>query len=255
MELGIKNKVALVTGASAGIGAAILESLAKEGAQVVGVSRTVPPQNQYDKGLDVRWLSHDLSSREGVSQLLSELISLDLSPDIVVHNLGGALGKTDVLLDPDEFWEVLQFNLGSAIGINHGLLPEMLTRGWGRVVHVSSIASLENQGLPAYGAAKAALNAYVRSVSRFTAKNNVIMNTVLPGAILTSGGYWEIAQKERPQHVEKYLQDRMAIGRFGDASEVANLVVFLCSELSSFMVGSSIMVDGGQGRVFHDGAS
>jgi 3-oxoacyl-[acyl-carrier protein] reductase len=130
----------------------------------------------------------------------------------------------------------------------------MQNKQWGRICHISSISALENQGPPSYCAAKLALNAYVRSVGRYVSSDNVIMTSVLPGAVLSEGGYWDIASKERPDHVAKYLEDRMAIKRFGTVEEISKAVVFLCSEHASFCVGSSLLIDGGQGRVFHQGS-
>ena len=82
------------------------------------------------------------------------------------------------------------------------------------------------------------------------APDGIVMTAVLPGAVFTEGGYWDIASTERPEHVEKYLEDRMAIHRFGKPDEIGNFVVFLCSEQASFCTGSIIPIDGGQGRGF-----
>ena len=145
----------------------------------------------------------------------------------------------------------MSLNVEVAIGINRVFIPEMQKRKWGRICHVSSISALENQGPPAYCAAKAALNAYVRSLGRYVSSDNVILTTVMPGAVFTKGGYWDIASQNRPEHVEKYLAERMAIHRFGTIEEISEVVTFLCSDLSSFCVGSCLLVDGGQGRVFY----
>ena len=97
---------------------------------------------------------------------------------------------------------------------------------------------------------KAALNAYTRSFGRYVSPDGVNVVAVLPGAVFTEGGYWDNTARERPEHVEKYLKERMAIRRFGKPDEIGQVVAFLCSEHASFMVGSAVLVDGGQGRVF-----
>ena len=97
---------------------------------------------------------------------------------------------------------------------------------------------------------KAALIAYTRSLGRFVSKDGIVMNTILPGAIYTKGGYWDEKSKNSPAHVEKYLKERMAIQRFGKPEEISEVVTFLCSDLASFCVGSAFLVDGGQGRAF-----
>ena len=92
----------------------------------------------------------------------------------------------------------------------------------------------------------------MRGVSRYLASENVIMTSVMPGAIFTEGGYWDEVSKNRPEHLKKYLEERMATKRLGHVSEIAELITFLVSEHSSFMVGSSVLADGGQGRVFSE---
>ena len=126
----------------------------------------------------------------------------------------------------------------------------MIKKKWGRICHISSISALENQGSPSYCASKAALNAYVRSLARYVAKHNVILNSVMPGAVLTKDGYWDNELKKNPKRVKQYLSERMAIKRFGKTNEISEIVKFLCSDLASFFVGSAILVDGGQGRSF-----
>ena len=126
----------------------------------------------------------------------------------------------------------------------------MRERQWGRIVNISSISSVENHGPVAYCSAKAALNAYTRSMGRVLAAEGVVLSSVLPGAVFTEGGYWDDALKNRPEHVRKYLEERMAIKRFGRLEEVSELVVFMCSEQASFCIGSIMPVDGGQGRSF-----
>jgi len=132
------------------------------------------------------------------------------------------------------------------------LIMEMKKNKWGRICHISSISALENQGPPSYSAAKAATNAYVRGISRSLASDNVIVTSLMPGAIHTDGGYWDHVAKTNPSHLEKYLDERMAARRLGRVEEVSNVITFLVSEHSSFMVGSAILVDGGQGRVFQN---
>lgn len=259
MDLKIKNKLALVTGASRGLGKAIAKSLASEGAHVIWVARSHDElesccaEATKDYGTTNIPIIHDLSSTDLVNSFVEQLRSRELSPDIVVNNVGGNLGLIDPLSGSETWKQVFEFNLLNAIELNSHLLPDMIDKKWGRICHISSIASLENQGTPPYCAAKAALNAYTRSVGRFVSPSNIILTNVLPGAVFTEGGYWDEASQNRPEHVEKYLKERMAIQRFGRPHEIASLVAFLVSELASFCVGSSVLADGGQGRVFHGG--
>lgn len=251
MDLAIKNRVALVTGASRGIGAAVCSNLLREGAIVIGVGRSALELSEIrEMHSNFYPIPLDLTGVNSIQELDSILRSMSLSPDIIVNNLGGNLGITNPMCSYQEFMEVMRFNFGIGMDLNNLFIPSMIERGWGRICHVSSISALENQGPPAYGAAKAAINAYVRSLSRFLAEKNVVINGVMPGAIFTEGGYWDDVSKNRPDHLTKYLEERMAIKRLGELSEISELITFLVSEHASFMVGSNVLADGGQGRVF-----
>ncbi len=251
MDLAIKNRVALVTGASRGIGAAVCSNLLREGAIVIGIGRSSSDLDEIRKiNSNFHPIELDLTGVDSIQELASIMRSMSFSPDIIVNNLGGNLGITNPMCSYQEFMEVMRFNFGIAMDLNNLFIPSMIKREWGRICHVSSISALENQGPPAYGAAKAAINAYVRSLSRYLAEKNVVINGVMPGAIFTEGGYWDDVSRNRPDHLTKYLEERMAIKRLGELSEISELITFLVSEHASFMVGSNVLADGGQGRVF-----
>lgn len=256
MELNIRNKCVLVTGAGRGLGNSISQCLARDGARIVGCSRTQSDLDELMKQIARTGSGHscialDLEKRDAPPKLLNYLREQQISPDIVVHNVGGNLGIIDPFCNLEDWRRVMRINVEIAIELNRTLVPDMQKRKWGRVCHVSSVSALENQGPPAYCAAKAALVAYTRSFGRYVSPDNVIVTSIMPGAIYTEGGYWDAASKERPEHVQKYLEERMAIQRFGKPDEIGNVVAFLCSDLASFCVGSSLLVDGGQGRVFY----
>ena len=259
MDLGLEGRHALVTGGGRGLGAAICQSLAREGVGLVICSRTQSDLERVISSLDRpdkhRSFALDLESPKDVQALTEGIQDLDIDIDIVVNNVGGTLGIDDPLASARDLNRVMQLNLGAAVDINSALIPGMQRRKWGRICHVSSISALENQGAPAYCAAKAALNAYVRSVGRFVSPDNVILTGIMPGAVLTEGGYWDEASRERPDHVRRYLDERMAIRRFGRAEEISEAVAFLVSEHASFLVGSVLLADGGQGRVFYPGGN
>lgn len=257
MNLGINKKQALVTGAGRGIGAAISKSLIEENANVVAVSRSMDSLKELQGNLEEKSqfcqiLELDLALDGSVDNLFDYLKSQNISPDIIVNNVGGNLSYTDPLGPVSEWREVMKLNVEVAIEINRRFIPDMRSKKWGRICHISSISALENQGPPSYCAAKAALNAYVRSLGRFVAADNVILTSLMPGAIFTKDGYWDVASKERPEHVKKYLDERMAIRRFGSVEEISKLATFLCSEHASFCVGSAVLADGGQGRCFEN---
>ncbi len=254
MNLGIQGKRALVTGAGRGLGRSIASCLAREGAKVVVLSHTASDLATLVAKMGGETAGHlgfplDLSLQSASSNLLEKLEETGVDRvDIVVHNVGGTLSVTDPFCPIDEWRRVWRLNLEVAVELNRVLVPRMQARRWGRVVHVASISALENHGPIPYCSVKAALTAYARSLGRFVAPDGVVVTTVLPGAVFTEGGYWDRAAREQPAHVEKYLSERMAIRRFGDPSEVGEVVAFLCSEHASFCTGSAVPVDGGQGR-------
>ncbi len=239
MNLGLKGKKTLVTGAGRGIGRSIATCLKNEGADVIVASRTQLDNVDYVM---------DLMEEGAPGELVTTLRKRNISPDIVVHNLGGTLGITDPFCSIEDWRKVWRLNMEVALELNNLLIPDMRDRHWGRIVHISSISALVNHGPVTYCSIKAALTAYSRCMGRFLAPEGIVVTAVLPGATMTEGGYWDIASTERPDHVEKFLADRMAIHRFAHPDEIGNVVAFLCSEQASFMIGSSVPVDGGQGR-------
>lgn len=230
MNLGISGRKALVTAGSRGIGASIVNSLKEEGVRVYVASRSS---------------GFDLTDPKAIAKLLKNLLAQDFHPDIIVHSLGGTLDVLDAFAPVEDYRKVYRINFEVAHELNRLLVPHMMAQGWGRVVHNSSVSSLENQGPVAYCTMKAALNAYVRGFGRSVASKGVNVSAILPGAILTQGGYWETCDRD---HAKRFLSDRMAIGRFGTPEEIGKIVAFMCSEHASFVVGSSWLVDGGQGR-------
>ncbi len=257
MDLGLKNKIALITGAGRGIGRATALGLAKEGCKIVVVSRTKNDLDQVVKEAGGKKKGHvaialDLTKKGSPKKLVSFLKAKIGLPQIIIHNLGGALNVRDHFCSMADFNKIYRLNFEVAVELNLDLLPIMQKKKWGRVIHVSSIAGAENQGPIPYCCAKAALNAYVRSMGGVVGRDNVVLSSVLPGAVFTEKGYWDHQFKHNRSSVKKFLSDRQRIGRFGTPEEIANMVVFLSSELASFNTGSIIPIDGAQGRGYFE---
>jgi len=255
MDFGIAGKKALVTGAGRGIGESIAINLAKEGVKTAIVSRTESELKELLTKIGGQEKGHymiacDLTKEDAPKKVVTELKENFGAPDILVNNLGGTLEITDPFCSLDDWRGIYRMNLEVAIELNNLVIPSMKDKKWGRIVNISSISALENHGAIPYCSTKAALTAYARSLGRVLAPDGIIVTAVLPGAVFTEKGYWDIASKERPEHVKKYLAERMAIHRFGTPDEIGTLVTFLCSEQASFCVGSIVPVDGGQGRSF-----
>lgn len=252
MDLGIAGRRALVTGAGRGIGQAIAKSLAREGAIVAAVSRTPADLEQLVADLGGCEAGHvgismDLTPEGAPAKLMQELESFR-PLDIAIHNVGGTLNIGDPFCSIDDWRRVYRFNFEISVELNGMILPAMRQRKWGRIIHISSIAGMENQGPVTYCAMKAAVTAYARSMGGVVAPDGVVISAVLPGAVFTDGGYWDTASRERPEHVNTFLTERQRIGRFGRPEEIADYVAYLCSELASFNTGSIVPIDGGQGR-------
>lgn len=258
MELGIKGKRVLITGGSRGIGAAIATDFANENCKVSIVSRDVASLKSKIKELGGESKGHeyivsDLRDCGEPTRVAKELLARHQKIDIVVHNVGGALSQKDPLGCVEDWISVWQFNVGIAIEMNAVLIPEMKKKGWGRVVHISSISGelgdplLESFGgsLP-YATAKAYLNAYIKGLGREMAKDNVVVTGVMPGAVLSKGKHWDKLNKENPTLVDKFLNQYYPIARFASGEEISPFVVLLASDKASFAAGSIIPVSGGR---------
>ena len=252
MDLNIKNKLALVTGAGRGIGRGIADALAREVAKVICVSRTESDVDEVIDSIGGKNSGHigiamDLMPEGAPKELMGRIAEFGLL-DIVVHNVGGTLDISDPFCSIEDWRKIYRFNFEIAVELNGLILPSMQDRKWGRICHISSISAMENHGPVPYCAIKAALTAYTRSMGGVVAPDGVVISAVLPGAVFTEGGYWDQTSSERPEHVHKYLTERQRIGRFGRTEEIGNFVAYLCSDLASFNTGSIIPIDGGQGR-------
>jgi len=254
MDLKLSGKSALVTGAGRGLGKAIAERLSCEGVRVAAVSRTESDLKALISNIGGEASGHvgiamDLASEGAPEKVLKKLKDAGFGPiDIVIHNIGGTMQISDPFCSIEDWRRVYRFNFEVAVELNRMLVPDMQKRKWGRVVHVSSISSMENHGPVTYCAIKAALTAYTRSFGGVVAPDGVVVSAILPGAVFTEKGYWDEASKKRPEHVHKFLSERQRIGRFGRPDEIGNYVAFLCSELASFNTGGIIPIDGSQGR-------
>lgn len=255
MNLGIEGKLALVTGGATGIGKAIALELAREGARVVVTSRrpdrveaAVAELNQVSSGHG--GIVSNITNVDAPTQIVNEIFQKHGAIDIVVNNVGDTLGIVDPLCSLDEWSRLFRLIMGVAIEINNAVIPGMKERGWGRIVNITAGAGMENSGPVPYSSLKAAFTAYSRSMARVLALENtgIVMSAVLPGVVLTEEGHWSEVLKTRPEHAEKYLQDRTVLRRFGKPEEISPMVALLCSNQASFCIGSIVPVEGGQAR-------
>jgi 3-oxoacyl-[acyl-carrier protein] reductase len=250
MNLEINDKIALVTGASKGIGREIAIALAKEGARVILVARTKDKLEAVRAELEGGANHHhtfatDLMGDGAVDALARAITEKVGSPEILVHNLGGSNGVFQTFAPASDWSRVWQFNVGVSHELNRAFIPGMISRRWGRIVHLSTLSTTTYNGYAAYVSAKCALNGYVKTVNREVSKHNVIVSAVAPGAIFSEGRHFAKLQKENPEMLEAYYREHLSIQRLGRAEEIAPVVSFLCSNHASFMAGSIVGIDGG----------
>jgi 3-oxoacyl-[acyl-carrier protein] reductase len=246
MDLGLNGRVALVTGASRGIGLAIAERLAMEGARVSVVARTSADVEAVGIRLHGHGISADLLTDEGRRRAFEKTLERAGRIDILVNNFGTRAGTSWQDTGIREVQQAMNGNLGVAKDLTSMVLPQMLSRGWGRVVIVASVFGLEAGGAPAYNMAKAAEIGYVGALGSSLAGTGVTLNAIAPGPILYKGNSWDRRQQQDPEAIADFIKRELPAGRFGTPEEVASVVCFVCSDQASGLNGTCVPIDGAQ---------
>jgi 3-oxoacyl-[acyl-carrier protein] reductase len=248
VDFGIAGKVALVTGGTKGIGLGIAHALADEGVRVAVAARTEVDVKHTAESISGLGVVADLLTEAGCRRAVSETETTLGPVDILVNNLGLRAGSSWADTGPSEFETAFSGNVGVSVRMTQLVLPGMISRGWGRVVVISSVWGRESGGAPAYNAAKAAEISFTTSLARDVASKGVTVNSIAPGSILWEGGGWHRRQQADPEGIAAFVRAEMPLGRFGTVDEVARVVAFVCSQQASLVNGACIAVDGGQSR-------
>ena len=251
IDLNLSGKRAVVTGASLGIGAAIVKMLAEHGAQVEFCARNADAVEALTTDNNVTGHTADMGDQKSTEDFIQRV--LDSGPvDILINNVGASPSRNFLYMSDDDWRDLHELNLLSAVRCTRAFLPGMREQKSGRVVMISSSAGkYPNAALVDYGATKAAMISMSKSLARKYGRDGVLINSVLPGLIHTA--MWERAAGEIAEASNSTTEQVLAnngksvpVGRYGTSEEVAALVVFLCSEAASYINGTAIEVDGGQ---------
>jgi len=258
MDLGLADKVAIVTGSSRGLGLAAARSLAAEGCRVSISARGETRLREAEAdvaavaGSPGRTLAvaADLASAEGVQAVIDQTVAAFGGIDILVNNVG--LGGGGGLLETsDPQWqEAFDQTLLPAVRASRLAVPHMQRRGGGAIVIIASIFGREAGGRMTYNAVKAAEISLAKSLAQQLASSNIRVNSLSPGSILFEGGSWWRRQQADPVGIGEFVKRELPFGRFGRAEEVGDVVAFLCSARAGWISGTSIVVDGCQSRAF-----
>ena len=256
MNLELQDKIAIVTGSSRGLGLASARALAAEGCRVTICARgeaaldaAAAELRTVSSGGDrVLAVAADVSTADGVAQVVARTVEAFGGLDILVNNVGLA-GGTTIVETSDETWqEALDQTLFPAIRASRLAVPHMKQRGGGSIVMIASIWGRESGGRMTYNAVKAAEISLAKSMAQQLAQDNIRVNSVAPGSILFPGGSWSRRQQQDPAGIAEFVRRELPFGRFGRPEEVGAVVAFLSSARASWISGASVPVDGCQSR-------
>ncbi len=240
----VKDRVALITGAGRGIGAVIAERFATEGATVVVADIIFAAAEEIvDKirtsGGRAEAVLLDVTDKPQTVELIADLVKRYDRLDILINNAGITRDALAMRMKEEEWDAVIDINLKGTWIPSQAVIRPMRRQKWGRIVNTASVAALGNVGQANYAASKGGVISLTRTLALELARSGVTVNCVAPGAIMTP------MLETVPEDMRSQYLERIPVRRFGTPEDVANLHLFLCSDLASYITGQTIFVDGG----------
>ncbi|KTC78223.1 3-oxoacyl-ACP reductase FabG [Legionella brunensis] len=241
----LQGKIALVTGASRGIGKAIALTLAKKGAYVIGTATTMSGAENItslfaQENLTGEGVVLDVTSKEGVDNLMTQLADMEKTPSILVNNAGITCDNLLLRMDDEEWYKVIETNLSAIFRLSKACLKPMFRARWGRIISIGSVVGASgNSGQANYTAAKAGVVGFTKSLAQEIGSRNITVNVVAPGFIDTD------MTSALPEMVKEEMLKRIPMKRLGKAEDIAETVAFLASDSANYITGETIHVNGG----------
>ena len=243
--MNLQGKVALVTGASRGIGQAVALELGRQGAIVIGTATSPAGAERIadtlrDNGIEGAGLVLDVTNDESVASTLEHIQQHLGQPAILVNNAGITRDNLMLRMKDDEWNDVIDTNLNSLYRLTKGVLRGMTKARWGRIISIGSVVgAMGNVGQVNYAAAKAGLEGFTRALAREVGSRAITVNAVAPGFIDTD------MTRELPEAQRDALLGQIPLGRLGQAEEIAKVVAFLASDGAAYVTGATVPVNGG----------